>query len=62
MSRYAVAKPYALPVSLGLLAGPTTGTIVLPRHIDWGPHYAFDLALPVVGRGGGRSVRPAGLR
>ncbi|MBV6702944.1 hypothetical protein [Kitasatospora aureofaciens] len=44
MSRYAVAKPYALPVSLGLLAGPTTGTVVLPRHIDWGPHYAYDLA------------------
>ncbi|MFC1420828.1 hypothetical protein [Streptacidiphilus cavernicola] len=44
MSRYAVAKPYALPISLELLVGPTTGTVVLPRHLDWGPHYSYDLA------------------
>ncbi|MGF1426437.1 hypothetical protein [Kitasatospora sp. LaBMicrA B282] len=43
MSRYAVAKPYALPVSLDQLTGPTTGPITLPRHLDWGPPYAYDL-------------------
>jgi hypothetical protein len=41
MSRYAEAKPYALPTSL---TGPTSGTIVLPWHIDWGPAYIYDLA------------------
>ena len=44
MSRYAEAKPYALPTSLAELGGPTVGTVVLPRHIDWGPHYEYDLA------------------
>lgn len=43
MSRYAEAKPYALPTSLAELSGPTVGTVVLPRHIDWGPHYEYDL-------------------
>ncbi|MFI9274871.1 hypothetical protein ACIGXM_29785 [Kitasatospora sp. NPDC052896] len=46
MSRYAVAKPYALPVSLAHLAGPTVGPITLPRHLDWGPPYAYDLGDP----------------
>lgn len=44
MSRYATAKPYAVPASLAELDGPTTGTVTLPRHIDWGPHYVYDLA------------------
>ena len=44
MSRYAEAKPYALPTSLAELRGPTVGTVVLPRHIDWGPHYEYDLS------------------
>lgn len=44
MSRYAEAKPYALPTSLAELSGPTVGTVVLPRHIDWGPHYEYDLS------------------
>ncbi|MET7906332.1 hypothetical protein ABZS86_34740 [Streptomyces sp. NPDC005355] len=44
MSRYAAAKPYVLPTSLTALDGPTTGTAMLPRHIDWGPHYVYDLA------------------
>ncbi|MGW7753373.1 hypothetical protein ACWGK6_17870 [Streptomyces violaceusniger] len=44
MSRYAAAKPYVLPASLAELDGPTTGTVTLPRHIDWGPHYVYDLA------------------
>lgn len=44
VSRYAAARPYAVPASLAELGGPTTGTIVLPRHIDWGPEYVYDLA------------------
>ncbi len=44
MSRYAEAKPYAVPRSLSDLTGPTGGTVVLPRHIDWGPAYVYDLA------------------
>jgi hypothetical protein len=44
MSRYAEAKPYALPTSLAELSGPTVGTVILPRHIDWGPHYEYDLS------------------
>ncbi|GAA2339532.1 hypothetical protein [Streptomyces cuspidosporus] len=44
MSRYAAAKPYVLPESLAELDGPTTDGVTLPRHIDWGPHYIYDLA------------------
>ncbi|AUA12415.1 MULTISPECIES: hypothetical protein [Streptomyces] len=44
MSRYAAAKPYVLPESLDELGGPTAGCVTLPRHIDWGPHYLYDLA------------------
>ncbi|MFG2868853.1 hypothetical protein ACGFZH_11175 [Streptomyces zaomyceticus] len=43
-SRYAQLRPYALPDSLGQLRGPGSGIVVLPRHLDWGPHYEFDLA------------------
>jgi hypothetical protein len=44
VTRYAEARPYALPVALSDLAGPTSGTVVLPRRIDWGPPYVYDLA------------------
>ncbi|WP_165984987.1 hypothetical protein [Streptomyces sp. YIM 98790] len=44
MSRYAAARFYTLPESLDDLVGPTSGTVILPRHIDWGPHYEYDLA------------------
>jgi len=44
MSRYAAAKPYAVPMSLAELGGPTEGVVKLPRHIDWGPDYGYDLA------------------
>ncbi|MFF5146954.1 hypothetical protein ACFY6U_45825 [Streptomyces sp. NPDC013157] len=44
MSRYAAARVYALPESLDELIGPTSHTVILPRHIDWGPHYEYDLA------------------
>ncbi|MCG0284840.1 hypothetical protein [Streptomyces sp. PSAA01] len=43
MSRYAAAKPYVLPESLDELGGPTAGSVTLPRHIDWGPRYVYDL-------------------
>ena len=44
MSRYAAAKPYAVPISLAELTGPTEGVVRLPRHIDWGPDYGYELA------------------
>lgn len=44
MSRQAAARIYALPESLDELVGPSAGTVILPRHIDWGPHYEYDLA------------------
>ncbi|AGP56339.1 hypothetical protein [Streptomyces rapamycinicus] len=43
MSRYAAAKPYVLPESLDELCGSTVGSVTLPRHIDWGPRYVYDL-------------------
>lgn len=43
-SRYAEAKPYVLPESLADLAGPASGLVELPRHLDWGPRYVYDLA------------------
>jgi hypothetical protein len=44
MSRYAAARVYVLPESLGDLTGPTSGSVTLPQHIDWGPHHEYDLA------------------
>jgi hypothetical protein len=44
MSRYAAARIYALPESLDELVGPVSGSVTLPRHIDWGPAYEYDLA------------------
>src|SRR5947207_1582900 len=44
MSRYAAARIVALPESLDELVGPPSGAVTLPRHIDWGPHYEYDLA------------------
>ncbi|MDT4986139.1 MAG: hypothetical protein QOI74_233 [Micromonosporaceae bacterium] len=32
---YGERKPVSLPDSLDDLAGPTSGTVTLPRHIDW---------------------------
>ncbi|MCX5193593.1 hypothetical protein OOK31_06755 [Streptomyces sp. NBC_00249] len=43
-SRYAQLRPYTLPGSLSELSGPAYGSVVLPRHLDWGPHYEYDLA------------------
>lgn len=43
MSRYAEARLYAVPESLEDLGGPTEGAVRLPRHLDWGPVYAYEL-------------------
>ncbi|MET8981750.1 hypothetical protein ABZX85_39770 [Streptomyces sp. NPDC004539] len=43
MSRYAEAKPYAVPDILSELTGPVHGLVRLPRHLDWGPAYTYDL-------------------
>lgn len=44
MSRYAEARLYVVPESLDELDGPTEGAIQLPRHLDWGPEYEYELA------------------
>ncbi len=38
------ARPYAVATSLDLLRGPTTGVVLLPRHLDWSglPSYYLD--------------------
>lgn len=33
-----------MPESLGDLVGPSEGVVRLPRHLDWGPAYEYDLA------------------
>jgi hypothetical protein len=43
MSRYTAAKPFVLPTSLAALEGPRAGAVILPRHIDWGPQYVYEL-------------------
>ncbi|MFI1828420.1 hypothetical protein ACH41E_18530 [Streptomyces sp. NPDC020412] len=32
-----------MPESLEELDGPTSGAVRLPRHIDWGPAYEYEL-------------------
>jgi hypothetical protein len=44
MSRYADARLYMVPGSLEELDGPTEGVVRLPRHLDWGPAYGYELA------------------
>ncbi len=36
-------RPYAVPMSLAELSGPTEGVVRLPRHLDCGPDYGYDL-------------------
>ncbi len=40
------AKPYVLPQSLDLLAGPVTGVVRLPRQLAWSGGAAYDLDVP----------------
>lgn len=39
-------RPYAVPDSLDLLQGPSSGTVHLPAHLDWSGNAAYDLDAP----------------
>jgi hypothetical protein len=45
-SRYADQRPYAVAGSLADLRGPTGGTVVLDRRLDWSGRGQYDLANP----------------
>ncbi|GAA1022020.1 hypothetical protein Aple_084060 [Acrocarpospora pleiomorpha] len=40
---YGALRPYVVPVTLEELNGPVTGTITLPKHLDWGPKRLYNL-------------------
>ncbi|RSM57643.1 hypothetical protein DMB66_32370 [Actinoplanes sp. ATCC 53533] len=44
MRRY--AKPLVIADDLTLLRGQTTGTVTLPRHLDWSGSANYDLGSP----------------
>lgn len=39
-------KPYVVAERLELLAGPTSGVVSLPRHLDWSGAGRYDLDAP----------------
>lgn len=39
-------RPYAVPESLDLLRGPSSGTVRLPAHLDWSGSATYDLDAP----------------
>src|SRR5215467_7683901 len=39
-------KPVVVPDRLDLLCGPTTGVVVLPRHLKWSGSAVYDLGSP----------------
>ena len=39
-------RPYAVPESLDLLRGPSSGTVRLPVHLDWSGNAVYDLDAP----------------
>lgn len=41
---YAAVRRYAVVAALEDLHGPTSGAVVLPKRLDWGPPRPFDLA------------------
>jgi hypothetical protein len=43
-SRYADQRPYAVASSLDDLHGPTVGTVVLDRRLNWSGRARYDLA------------------
>lgn len=45
-SRYADQRPYAVVDSFTDLRGPTVGTVVLDRRLDWSGRARYDLANP----------------
>lgn len=40
------AKPLVIADDLFLLRGPTSGTVTLPRHLDWSGEAEYDLDKP----------------
>ena len=40
------ARPYVLPDRLDELAGPTSGVVRLPGHLDWSGNAVYDLDSP----------------
>lgn len=40
------ARPVVVADALEFLAGPTTGVVELPRHLDWSGHARYDLDAP----------------
>jgi hypothetical protein len=45
-SRYADQRPYAVADSLSALHGPTSGTVVLDKRLDWSGRARYDLSNP----------------
>ncbi|MGE5828232.1 MAG: hypothetical protein ACM30G_07685 [Micromonosporaceae bacterium] len=45
-SRYTDQRPYAVAESLDDLGGPTQGTVILDRRLDWSGHGRYDLTNP----------------
>jgi hypothetical protein len=45
-SRYADQRPYAVADTMSDLRGPTSGTVVLDRRLDWSGRARYDLANP----------------
>jgi len=41
--RYADARPYTVPDTLGELAGPASGVVELPTHLAWSGLRVYDL-------------------
>ncbi len=40
---YGDRRPYVVAETLAELHGPTGGTVMLPRHLDWSGHAEYDL-------------------
>jgi hypothetical protein len=40
------ARPVVVAAGLEFLTGPTTGVVLLPRHLDWSGHARYDLDSP----------------
>ncbi|MFF5262209.1 hypothetical protein ACFY4C_25005 [Actinomadura viridis] len=44
--RYADSRAYVVPESLDGLAGPASGVVELPTHLDWSEQRVYDLDDP----------------
>ncbi len=43
---YADNRPYTVPDTLDELAGPTSGRVTLPKHLDWSEQGTYNLDEP----------------